>query len=245
MGKKMSVDDINKLSALCIQHGFVRKGNTFFRAVGDGVLQIIKFQYERCFEHYSLDFGLLSLYEVLSEEDFSARNHATNYSICIFANQRNAVLMKKVDGIFVIEIMSPQAQIKLLEKHGFSWLDSIDSQRALTLALCDLDVKMHGEIIWNRTRKIAPYLATGNYAYAEKVIYSILNQHLGPESWTSLPWTEEDYARYMDLYPKKDADLIQIHEWISNNDPQKIQEYLSLNYFRNLKLGKFLRLTLE
>lgn len=50
-----------ELKNLCVENGFHRRRNAYFRVIGDGVFQVIKFEYEpRSFCPYHLQIGLFS-----------------------------------------------------------------------------------------------------------------------------------------------------------------------------------------
>lgn len=238
--KKLSETDILALSELCHAHSFAHRGRTYFRIIGDGVLQVIKFEYERCFEHYSLDLGLISMYSECEQEDFTASSCIPRYCVSVFINQSTAVSSKINNGIYSYQVMSPQDQIEILSEKGFPWLDTINSSNMLLDALCMLDKGSEKTVRWNDSRKIAPYLLSNRYECADHVIASILRQHLGPNVWKELPWTSQDFDLYACRYPQKDQKYLTIHNWIEQNDTASIQDYLAQNYAKNMALAKFL-----
>lgn len=76
------------------------------------------------------------------------------------------------------------------------------------------------------------------YHAAERILSSILQQHLGPDVWTTNPWTEIDYEIYRSRYPGKDEHLLLIYDWIHNKDISAIQSYLSDNFVVNSSSNK-------
>ena len=234
--KKLEYAEQSLLADLCRSHSFVKKGNTFFRILGDGVLQAVNFRYERCFAHHSLNIGLRSLYQKGSRLDFSTNSCIPRYSVCRFINQSNAVSVQTIDEITYFNVMPPRNQIALLEKYGFDWLDGIDTQEQLVDGLCYLEEAAGASVVWNDMNKLFPYLASKNFKHADWVIGTILNQHLGPHAWTRLPWVEEDFARYDRQCPEEDRELLMIHRWIAENNGDRILSYLTENYAYNMDL---------
>ena len=100
------------------------------------------------------------------------------------------------------------------------------------------EIRIHGKIQWIDSFKLAPYLSSGNYHAAERILSSILQQHLGPDVWTTNPWTEIDYEIYRSRYPGKDEHLLLIYDWIHNKDISAIQSYLSDNFVVNSSSNK-------
>lgn len=238
--KKQTGADMLALSKLCRAHSFVRRGNTYFRIMGDGILQVIRFQYERGFAHDSLDLGLISMYDECEQADFSARSSIPRYSVCILTGQQTAVSLETHNGVTFFHVMSPEDQIEILKEKGFPWLNAIHSSHMLSEALCMLDKGRVKTVVWNDSRKIVPYLLSKRYECADHVIASILRQHLGPNAWKEPPWAAQDFALYARLYPQKDQKFLKIHNWIEQNDTAGIHAYLAQNFARNKAFAKFL-----
>ena len=66
------------LDAAVSGRGFLRRGNAYFRIMGDGVLQLLKFEHERCFSHLSLCVGLYSMYSELEQRLFTSSDAFLN-----------------------------------------------------------------------------------------------------------------------------------------------------------------------
>lgn len=229
----------NLLNDILIEKNFVRRGSAFFRAQGGEVLQTIRFDYERAFNHFELNFGLYSLYSKLSHQQFTSNNCICPYPICSFIGCKTAVSVSIINGLSSFNIASPKEQIKILEHTGLAWLDQIQTQEQLIQAYHYLETQLYKEILWNNFEKLAPYLVNGNLQAADKVINAILQQHLGSEAWTTQPWSDTDYTKYMNLFPGEDTELLQIHYWICSKDAQSIAGYLQSNYCRNKEWGNF------
>jgi hypothetical protein len=62
-------------------------------------------------------------------------------------------------------------QIELFRDPVLDWLNSIDTQKKLSIAIRKLDST------WNDAMKIAPYLACAEINHAKKVVNEIVKQH--------------------------------------------------------------------
>ncbi len=228
---------------MCWDHGFVSKGQVFFRIHADTILQVISFRYEQVFSHYSLEIGLMSLYSEAEDSVFGARSTLNSYSICCLENHSSAVYMS-AEGEFVsFKVKSPEYQLRLLEKYGFEWLDGIVTQKDLLQAINFLETVSYKSTIWNNISKLAPFLAIDDYDSADFVIASILNQHLGSNSFSSPPWSKEDFLYYSVHYPNKDVDLLYLHDLIATKNENAIKAYLEENYKKNTDRLRFTKRT--
>lgn len=184
-------------------------------------MQFLKFEFEPRISKHALRIGLYSLYSELRPHWFTPGGCILRYSTSAFLNTPET------------ENSSPILQIELLQEHVFPWLNSMHTQRDLVEAMCEIETKEYGKVLWVDSLKIAPFLACKDYIAADRVISSILHQHTGPDAWTSQTWVESDYELYRERYPGKDLKLIEIHEWIRNRDYSAIGSYLRNNFVIN------------
>ena len=56
---------------------------------------------------------------------------------------------------------------------------------------------------------------------------------MGSNTWTDLPWNEEDYNRFVTQNPTSDHDFLQMHKWILHGEKEQIDKWLQENYIRN------------
>lgn len=231
----LNAADQDLLENMCRNHLFIKRGQSYFRLHKGDVLQVIKFQYERCFKHYSLDVGLMSIYSASHREYYGSKSVLPRYSICCLNGQSTAIAVSSQGWLMDFNVTSPQAQLDILNKKGFDWLDNINDQGSLFEALCYLDQIAYKAIVWNDIRKLAPCLFLRDYQNANMIISSILDQHLGPKSFSPPPWSNDDYAFYASTYPLKDSNLLLMHRWIQQKDEQAIQEYLIKNKTENCR----------
>lgn len=213
----------DELKKICIASGFTQKGKTFFRLVGDGVLQIIKCKYQRNLGGDIISIGLLSMYGYLQSKWFTASGSIPRYSIinCFYQN-----------NIPLILAVPLQTQLDMLDNQVLPWLDSIDTQKKLIRAITKLDPR------WNDRLKIGPYLACGEMNHAKKVVREILAQHdLGRISRSQYC---EDSNGLLILKKEQEGDNLQaLLEMITREDPDELNTYLKDNYARNMDYAKF------
>lgn len=217
----MDMQLFEELKSLCVASGFVRKGQAFFRIVGDGVLQVIKCKYERSLRGDILSVGLFSMYGDLQPQWFTASGCIPRYSItnCFYQNNRPLVL--------AVPLLT---QLDMLKTQVLPWLDSIDTQKKLVRAISRLDPR------WNDGLKVGPYLACGEGNHAKKVLREILSQH---------DFARINRSRYGEepngllKQEQEDGDLLALLELIDRNDPNEIHDYLMANYVRNMTCAKF------
>lgn len=222
------MDDANRrLAQLAKSYGFTKKQNCYFRKKGDGILQYVKFEYERRIYKHELRIGLYSLYSELHPNWLTPSGCILRYPVIALSDNPKD------------DLTSPSSQIDILQEHGIQWLDTMLTQRNLVDAMCEIEVKENQHIMWNDSLKLAPFLVSGDFDSADRVISAILQQHLGPDRWTSQPWREEDFKIFKSRHPQDNSRLLQIHEWIRVRDSKAIEVYLKSNYdvnTNNLKL---------
>jgi hypothetical protein len=241
MKQRLNTFDAELLKEACCMHSFVKHGTTYFRLWGDGILQAIRLQHEPCFDHYSLNIGLMSMYSSSTPECFCSKSSLPRYSICCINNQANAVSLSSSNGLVKFNTTSVRDQIEILKTQGFDWLDNIDTQSSLLEALYYLDQIAYKAIIWNDIYKLAPSLYLSDFQKANLVISSILDQQLGPDSFSRPPWTEEDFLQYSMRYPNEGADFLYLHKLIVDERGDSINAYLVEQYHKNMSKLHFLR----
>ena len=203
--------------------GFAQKGKAYFRVVGDGILQIIRPQYERVFRSDVVYIGLLSMYDYLMPQHFTSTGSITRYPVsnCAAFDQRPLAFYP-----------SAELQLDLLHNKVIPWLNTINTQKQLINAISRLDPR------WNDSLKIIPYLACGEINHARKVAKEILRQH------------DFAYARrlaYQDTPPptlnashsESDNRLCALIALMEKKDPNEIRACLSNNYAQNIIYAKF------
>lgn len=203
------------LATTCRSQGFIRRGNTYFRLWGDGVLQVIKCTRERSLWSNVIYVGLFSMYGELERQWFTAIGAIPRYPVinCYNQNQRPLIFAQDMD-----------MQLMMLKTRVLPWLDTIDTQKKLVMAIGKLDSR------WNDDLKIGPYLACGESNHAKKVIREILAQH-GSGNWFWVP--DEDGE------PEKKGDraLLAVIDVIDAGD-EAIQSYIKANYETNMSYAQ-------
>ncbi len=210
------------LHDICVQAGFKRKGSAYFRIVGDGVLQVVKPEYERALWGHILYIGFFSMYGDLLRQWFTSLGCIPRYAVM------NCAAQNEMPIVFAPPISD---QIELFRNSVIEWMNSVDTQKKLATAIRKLDSR------WNDDLKIGPYLACGELNHAKKVVQSILEQHQFARfanasagvyrSADTIKWEQDE-----------DEELIRILDMIDRNDPQEINQYISNNFTRNMGYAK-------
>lgn len=225
-----------QLQEILSAHAFKKRGAAFFRIWGDGVLQVLKFEFERCFSHYVLYFGLFSMYSQLQKEWLTSCGCIPQYPIVTLAGRRSTVMLLEDESrgypYLTVSISTLDEQLAILKSVGIEWLNNVTDQRKLVEARCGINVIEHGQVITNDIYKFAPYLASGNIDNAADTIRAILNQHRQGRS-------DESYYANKKLVTE-DAALRDLLQMAEAADPVVIHEWLANNYSRNLQFAKFL-----
>ena len=112
----------------------------------------------------------------------------------------------------------------MLNDRVLPWLDSIDTQKKLVMAINRLDRR------WNDALKIGPYLACGESNHAKKVVREILAQHHTRDSFWVID--EEGVSKL-----KGDRALLDLIDVIDAGD-EAIWAYMQANYETNLGYAK-------
>ena len=236
----MSIKEITKsLQEAVSGHSFVKRGNAFFRVIGDGVLQILKFEYERCFEHHSLSIGLQSMYGEWMPQHFTSGGCIPCHSVMNYVGERTAVRTHIHGGIHYSEIVSPAEQIHVLTEHCLPVLNEIRTQQQLLNHLLELDIIQGTHVIWNDGHKIAPSLACGDMDTAEHVVQAILDQHQDALLASKRYLKPEQYMDKCRRLEEEDQIFKEIRANIQANDTAWIQDYLRKNYEANCNYARF------
>ena len=211
-----------ELQALCLAAGFTKRGKAYFRIVGDGVLQVIKSQYERGFQAEELKIGLFSMYGDLLPQWFTSPGCIPRYSVMNCFRQ---------DCLPVAFLPDWKIQIAMLRDRVMNWLNSIDNQKKLITAITKI------EPWWNDSLKIGPYLVCGEHNHAKKVVREILNQH--EFAWARNMEIQDYTERTITRLEQENHNLVYLLRMIDRDDPAEIDAYLKENYTRNMGYAKF------
>lgn len=218
----MSESDFAELQALCGSFGFARKGKSFFRIWGDGVLQIIKYGHERAFRSDLICIGLFSMYAPLEPKHFTASGCIAKYSI-MNCYEQNAVPPISAPPV--------QTQIDMLRDRVAPWLNSINTQKRLIEAMTKLDRS------WNDSAKIGPYLACGQQNHAKKVIKEIIGSSAFAQI-RNAPEREETVDELLVRVYQEKTIYYGVIEIIDRGE-EAIQAYLQTNYTTNAGYARF------
>lgn len=239
----ISNEVLSSLYSVATERGFTKRGKAYFRVHGDGVLQVIKFEFERCFSHHSLDIGLHSMYGELQKQWFTSSGCIPRYQVVKLEGKRNTVDLTMENGLTCFAVTTPENQLQILLSKGFDWFETINTQRKLADALCYLDTQGDCSVIWNDSQKLWPYLADENYAMAEKVLSAIIEQHMSvlpyDDEKRTFGWTEAECEHRRQRILQEDWILRQIQGWIHDDNRSAIQSFLEQNLATNSKFARF------
>lgn len=221
------------------EHGFTPRGNAFFRVIGDGVFQILKFEFERGFSHYTLGVGLQSMFSELKPQSFTSSGCILRYYVVNFIGKSCSVITNEENGLWSFNVVSPEEQVDILNSRVFPQLDEMQTQQELVNSMCQLDIIRFGSVIWNDIQKLAPYLQIGDLKNAEKVVQAIRNQYID-----SLEKKRSylDSSSFAAVYAKSEKEISVLNQKLTairETDFQIINAYLRENYQINSNLAKF------
>ena len=239
-----------ELIEICIAHGFIRRGEAFFRCCGDGVIQNIL--YEKRIHPYAttdIKFGLYSVYGELEPRWMTSsgcipRYHA-HWLIPGIKERYYEVRSKTsqhMDDVTSVECYS--LDLRFVECTIIPFLDQINTQAELSKAIIQLDKEARGpvvkDVLWNDLIKIAPYMHSKDYEMALFVVNNIIEQH-------------EHAARQKMCFlrnGKTTEELLQeegtcyfygLRNMLLEQDERRIGQYLNSNHAKNQKLISFMR----
>jgi len=220
--------------------GFVRRGSAFFRIVGNEVLQVIKFQYERSLSSYSLDVGLFSLYDELQKSWFTSTGCIPRYPVVSFIGKRAVDIILSNPNQPMFSAYSPELQIQVLKETALNSLNCAQDQRTMIELINKLDKAAFGEIIWNDYQKFSPYLAIEDYKSAEEVILSILRQSHAGKPLTMEYIGRKRYEEYCERRQRDEQLLLDKLDLVRRANRDEIKAYLDKNYKENRINTKFI-----
>jgi len=201
-----------------------------FRVSGDGIFQVLKFEYERVGELYHLNIGLRSMYDELRSEWFTPAGCIAIHSVANFFGYRAIDYFPRPNWQDKKNnrIISCHKQLAILRKIVFPELNKMQSQMDLLEMIIRLETVERGKVRSTALETVAPYLCVNRYEEAEKVLCSTLAQHYAGDS-ISRPrhWQEQDQH------------LEELLAMVRSKDKEKIDQYLQSNYQRNLEFAKF------
>lgn len=245
------MNSFDNISILCKCHGFRKRGKAFFREIGDGVLQVMKYNYRTSpWQQEYITVGLLSMYGELEPQWLTSGGCIPRYHVrwldkavkdrwgCVISS--GCLYQEDID-----ETHTWRIDVPFLESTVIPYLDSVDNQHKAAAAMMYLDIEaqeVYGrQVIWNDDLKYAPFLYSGNYENATKVIQAIISQYEFAFSRNREIWTSEQCQRFISMNEPESQKLQYLLRIAENRDAVEARRYLQANYDNNLKLTKFLR----
>lgn len=212
-----------------LANNFIKKGSAFFRIIGDGVVQAVKYSYQPHGDvRHILSLGLTSMYAELSVDDFSSFGCCLKYEVANVCGIRDT--------------SADDDQELLLIQKVLPWLNKMVSQRLLLEGIHYIEMVRSGEIYWQNSYKVEIFLICQEYDFAERVIKTILKQHSDVRciGYSELvdrlsPKQLDQKMRRLDRY---DYELLQKLSLVQDRDAARIQHYLEQNFLENCVLAK-------
>lgn len=224
-----------ELNKLLKPHGFVRRGTAFFRVHGDGILQVVKWSWERGGAK-ELYIGLFSLYSELLPRWFTGSGCIPRYPVV-------NILGKRWTSVFRYEADyrdSLVEQLTALREAGIPWLNNIVTAEDMSRGIHYLETSWGGSYHWNDSVKIAPYLRSGELENARHAVQAILDQHnMAYKANRKLYKDEESFQNYLQPWLEQDRALYDLRSMIDRGDTAEIEAYLQNNYEKNLPYACF------
>lgn len=209
-----------RLVEALIKNNFIKKGQSFFRIQGDGIIQVLKNEYEPNGDlPYILSIGLMSMYSELESQWFTSAGCIPRYEAINLLGLKDTTLATD--------------QEEILLQEGLPWLNKMVTQKQLVDGMCYLDIALAGKIYWLDDLKIAPLLVVGDKVSAEQIVTRILQQHQSATESRRAYLSESDYRLYCQRVREDDASLVQLLSLIQSGSKFQIKAYLDNNYAQN------------
>jgi hypothetical protein len=219
--------------------------------MGDGVLQVMKYDYRTSpWQQEDITVGLFSMYGELMPQWLTASGCIPRYQVrwldkAVKNRWISAISGSHLNWDDIKETHTWQIDMPFVESTVIPYLDNVDTQHKAAEAMMYLDVEaqeVYGRpVVWNDDLKYAPFLHSGDYENAAKVIQAIVAQHGLALSRNSLIWTSEQYQRFVSTNESETQKLQYLLRIAEERDTDEARRYLQTNYNNNLKLTKFLR----
>lgn len=235
----MDICFFEELKSMCIENGFHRRGRAFFRISGDGVLQVIKNEYQVRGYPHNLSIGLFSMYGELRQQWFTSGGCIPKYSVVNLIGKKDPNVLIPSGSDSIRSAILLEEQLRILKNTGFDWLNSITTQEQLANGICQLDTLCCKQIIWNDPFKFEPFLCSGDLESAAKVIDAILSQHKSAAESNCKRMSKTDAEQYLLKMQEEDRPLHRKLEMVLRADGSAIQSYLSENDARNRTYARF------
>lgn len=216
-------------------NGFHKKGSAYFRVLGDGVLQVIKAEYERNGNYYDLRIGLFSLYSNLEAQWFTSEGCIPRYSVVNIIGERSVPLLLDPREKY----SQLRSQEDILLNDGIPWLNSIKTQKNLIDGICHLETSWGGNINFVDSLKLMPFLLCEDYTSAQNVICAIQEQRKWGYAYKKHILSPSEFQRYLSINRESDTRLEYLLLLINTSDTARIRELASINYSENIAHAKF------
>ena len=207
-------------------NGFAKRGSAFFRVHGDGVVQVLRYEWES--DGFYLYMGLYSMYGELQKQWFTSWGCIPRYEVLLLDGKRFLPDRWERKGLD-----TNRMQAELLREKGLPFLDGIQTQKELAEAIFSLDGR------WNDSMKLAPLLVSGDYENAAQVLKVIIAQHETVRAHKQADLSAEDFRRHEERWEPVTAHFRELLEMVLREDSGQIRDWLKRNDTVNREYAKF------
>ena len=210
-----------KVKELLIPRGFKKRGNAYFRVIGDGVLQVIQLSTGRPLTPQEFWIGFFSMYDDLLPQWFTSGGCIPRYCAMKYAGFKSSDILFDYGGNHYDHFqLSFEEQLYIMENYVLDELDQVVTQKGIVdeimyiehlrtaytgiIQVDSLKPYLEGKttreqqffgflkfglekreaagkgpskIWWNDGLKFTPFLKSGQFDLAEKVIQRIVDQN--------------------------------------------------------------------
>ncbi len=213
-----------------VSNGFVRKGNCYFRIVGDNIFQCADYKYMPRFRKRVFSFGMISMYSPLIDDYFSS----CGFEFSIYGIRVFGINDKEFDSF------DSDRKIEIFKNTIMPRFNAVLTQNDLIDACDNFEINGFGTVLTNNVFRIEPYLKCGEYEKASEVIEAILHQHKNAleSNRVSLNWNNVEYEKQFNSMRDEDSKLIKLLQMIAAGEYDVISELLEKNLKLNLDMAK-------
>ena len=221
-------------------YGFSKGNNVFLRCVGDGIIQVISlsqfplsghsFTKHSKFKHnrYVISIGMRSMFSDIPELQYSNLK-------CICEYFPENFLGIRLDST---SYQGFEYEFEIMKLKGFSFLDTVLTQKELINAVCNLDRTQFGLCIPHRIELAAPYLICDERDQALMRLYGMYAQNHLNFHMRNRPLKESgryrEYIEAEDYFEQETENLKKFLISILGNRKMEINEYLLSNLDKNI-----------
>lgn len=224
------------LNRIANDNGYVSRGNAYFRVIGDGIFQVLKLEKGKRSVDFEINLALYSMYSFLEPQWFTAHSCLAKYSLM----RKMHTSWRTAFGGTISRWECCEQEIESLQEFIVQELNHVLQQEQLIAMMCKLENIQFGHVIWNDLQKFAPYLYVGDYANAEKVICSVMDQNIDAYRDRMIRQGQTQMENVLTKFEIQESKILnELYQMVHERDADVIKKYLNENLQNNLKLARF------